>query len=1212
MKKKIILLSTLLLGSSLMQASAQDHIYDWGYAVGGTSNEVGVKVSTDNNGDVLHIGTFQGTFDADPGSATTNLTPVGGSDVSISKYDTGGNLIWVRSIGGPLSETAEGLDLASDGSVYVSGRFQGTVDFDPGTGIQNVTSNGDYDIFLLKLDSNGDFQWVYTAGSSLGEFANNVAVDNNDDVYLTGSFRNTVNFDSGLGTANLTSQGGTDGYVVKLDPTGAFISVHHLGGTSDVLPNGIAVDFLNDVYVVGEYFGTVNLDVANAPQSYTSAGDRDIFLMKLNQGSTFSWAHSIGSGTRDQGADLTIDLDNNVIFGGGFSGTVDFDPDPVNTDSKTAVAGLDMVLVKFNSIGEHIFSAVAGSINDDAITGITVDGNNNIYSSGFFRYTADFDPGTGVANVSVNCNCVYADQFIWNLDENGNYLFAESVGGTSNDHALDVHADGNFLYNTGYFNGSTDLDLSANVASVTTAGGNDMSISKHFICNPIATTDVINSCDPITWIDGVTYTANNNTATMMLTNQYGCDSLVTLDFRLTTIDNQTVTASDVEFCDNGTPTFDLGTSQSEVFYSLVDQSSGTVLDGPTEGTGSALTLNGGNITSTTTFEVRAESNKNNALTFLGSGTNPTHVVVGNEINKVFRNKDQITVEAWAKTNTSTNFQTIAGNYGDFGNTLQFLLRLDNNQASFWVGTGPNPANYVQVVGTTTIAPGSWNHFAGTYDGTTLSIYVNGVLENTVALSATMPDIDNNFSIGGGLSNNTEYFNGDITGVRVWNIARSGTDLNADKDQCIAGNTPGLVAMYNMIDGLGSGVLTDESVNGYNGTLTNMDVNTSWNYTDLPTIACQVCSATMTQTPTVTVNNSTTGTDVQSACGSYMWIDGNTYTSDNNTATHTLTNAAGCDSIVTLDLTINTSTTGTDVQTACDSYMWIDGNTYTSDNNTATHTLTNAAGCDSVVTLDLTINTSTTGTDVQTACDSYMWIDGNTYTSDNNTATHILTNAAGCDSVVTLDLTINTSTTGTDVQTACDSYIWIDGNTYTADNNIATHTLTNAAGCDSVVTLDLTINVTPTAGATDNGDGTFSATGSGSYQWIDCSSNTAIAGETSSEFTPTQNGDYKVAVSNGDCADTSDCLNIDNVGLSELNNSELSAYPNPTTGQVTISSSNNLIRAIIITDAAGRRISQLDVNASSTLVDLSNVENGVYFVEVESLNQTRTRLKIVKK
>ena len=165
-----------------------------------------------------------------------------------------------------------------------------------------------------------------------------------------------------------------------------------------------------------------------------------------------------------------------------------------------------------------------------------------------------------------------------------------------------------------------------------------------------------------------------------------------------------------------------------------------------------------------------------------------------------------------------------------------------------------------------------------------------------------------------------------------------------------------------------------------------------------------------------------------------------YTVSNNTATHTLTNSSGCDSIITLDLTINYSTFGTDVITACDSYTWIDGNTYTVSNNFATHTLTNAAGCDSIVTLDLTINYSTFGTDVITACDTFTWIDGNTYTVSNNFATHTLTNAAGCDSIVTLDLTINYSTFGTEVITACDTFTWIDGNTYTVSNNFATHTL----------------------------------------------------------------------------------------------------------------------------------------------------------------------------
>ncbi len=216
-----------------------------------------------------------------------------------------------------------------------------------------------------------------------------------------------------------------------------------------------------------------------------------------------------------------------------------------------------------------------------------------------------------------------------------------------------------------------------------------------------------------------------------------------------------------------------------------------------------------------------------------------------------------------------------------------------------------------------------------------------------------------------------------------------------------------------------------------------------------------CDSTVTLH--LTILNSTYYVDTETACDTYTWIDGNVYTESNNTATYTLTNASGCDSVITLDLTVSHSTTGVDVQTACDTYTWIDGNTYTESNNTATYTLTNAVGCDSVVTLNLTVNHNTTGVDVQTACDAYTWIDGNTYTESNNTATYTLTNAAGCDSVVTLNLTINHSNTGVDVQTACDTYTWIDGNAYTESNSTATHTLTNAAGCDSVVTLNLTVN-----------------------------------------------------------------------------------------------------------------------------------------------------------
>ncbi|MBO7132680.1 MAG: fibronectin type III domain-containing protein [Bacteroidales bacterium] len=212
---------------------------------------------------------------------------------------------------------------------------------------------------------------------------------------------------------------------------------------------------------------------------------------------------------------------------------------------------------------------------------------------------------------------------------------------------------------------------------------------------------------------------------------------------------------------------------------------------------------------------------------------------------------------------------------------------------------------------------------------------------------------------------------------------------------------------------------------------------------------------------LTINHGTVGIDEQTACESYTWIDGVTYTESTNEPTFTLTNADGCDSVVTLHLTINRSNTGIDEHTACDSYTWIDGVTYTESTNEPTITLTNVAGCDSVVTLHLTINHSNIGIDEHTACDSYTWIDGVTYTESTNEPTFTLTNVAGCDSVVTLHLTINHSNTGIDEHSACDSYTWIDGVTYTESTSEPTFMLTNAAGCDSIVTLHLTIACLPT-------------------------------------------------------------------------------------------------------------------------------------------------------
>ena len=320
-----------------------------------------------------------------------------------------------------------------------------------------------------------------------------------------------------------------------------------------------------------------------------------------------------------------------------------------------------------------------------------------------------------------------------------------------------------------------------------------------------------------------------------------------------------------------------------------------------------------------------------------------------------------------------------------------------------------------------------------------------------------------------------------------------------------------------------------------------------------------------------------------------------------------------DGVWSIDLCV--PVTGIDHVTQCSNYTWpLNGTTYTSSTNTPTVTLTNAAGCDSVVTLDLTVNYTNTGTDVQTACDTYDWIDGNTYTSSNNTATHTLTNAANCDSVIILDLTITNSTSGTDTQTACDSYLWIDGSTYTASNNSATHTLSNTAGCDSVVTLDLTINnvadiSTSTIGTTIQANNT-----NATYVWLNCDQNFAvISGQTNQTYSPSINGNYAVQLTENGCIDTSACIAITSVGIIENSFQEdFKIYPNPTSGELAIEF--NAIQELIqlkVMDVNGKLIELVSYQQANLIKYELNEPTGTYIIELNDEHHQRALIRIIK-
>jgi len=285
---------------------------------------------------------------------------------------------------------------------------------------------------------------------------------------------------------------------------------------------------------------------------------------------------------------------------------------------------------------------------------------------------------------------------------------------------------------------------------------------------------------------------------------------------------------------------------------------------------------------------------------------------------------------------------------------------------------------------------------------------------------------------------------------------------------------------------------------------------------------------------------------------------------------------------------------------------VESQTYTQ-SGTYTFLTTSVNGCDSTVTLNLTINQPNASTTNQTACDSYSW-NGQTYTQ-SGTYVFNTTTVAGCDSTATLVLIINNTSSSSTTQSACGSYSW-NGQTYTQSGTY-TFVTPNAAGCDSTATLVLTINPVPNATATDNGDGSGTASVGSSYQWIDCSTNSAIAGATNQTYTVTQTGQYSVVVTNASgCSDTSACITISAASIDELSKLNIQVSPNPSNGIFNLTLNTSVEGVIWVTDAMGRFVETQSLNGTSSVIDLTNTVTGIYYLSVK-VNGLDKVIRVIK-
>jgi cysteine-rich repeat protein len=345
-----------------------------------------------------------------------------------------GATVWSRRLGG--TSTDVGFDIAVDsaGNVLLTGYFQGTADFGGGP----LSSAGGDDVFVVKLDAQGQHLWSRRFGGTGDDSVEDIAVDGAGNVLLTGYFQGTADFGGGP----LSSAGPGDIFAVKLDAQGQHLWSRRFGGTGNDSGYGIAVDSADNVLLTGYFQGTA--DFGGGPLS--SAGNNDIFAVKLDAQGQHLSSRRFGGTSNDYGDDIAVDSAGNVLLTGYFQGTADFGGGPLYSAGST-----DIFAVKLDAQGQHLWSRRLGGTSDDFGAGIAVDSAGNLLLTGYFQGTADFGGGPLYSAGSW-------DFFAAKLDTQGQHLWSRRFGGTSGDLSASIAVDsaGNVLL-TGYFGGTVDF-----------------------------------------------------------------------------------------------------------------------------------------------------------------------------------------------------------------------------------------------------------------------------------------------------------------------------------------------------------------------------------------------------------------------------------------------------------------------------------------------------------------------------------------------------------------------------------------------------------------------------------------------------------------------------------------------------------------------------------------------------------------------------------
>ncbi len=408
----------------------------WGLS----GDDKGYAISTDNYGNCYVTGYFENTIYFD----TTSITSAGDYDIFITKYNTNGDLQWVKQAGGTNVDFGYGISTDNFGNFYVTGYFQGTATFDS----TSITSSGNNDIFIAKYNTNGDFQWVKQAGGTTWDAGYGISTDNTDNCYITGYFSGTATFDS----TSITSAGYYDIFIAKYNTDGDLQWVKQAGGTAWANGYGISTDNYGNSYTTGLFADTVTFDTI----SIISIDSCDIFVAKYNTNGDFQWVKQAWSTTvwsGNVGYGISNDNAGNCYVTGYFQNTAYFD-----STSITSSGSDDIFVAKYSDKYFKIkeMNIIGIDCNPDSICiALELEG-------GFQPFNYNWSNGETTEDI---CNLTPGDYSVVVTDAND--CLVDSTVTIDVPEPLNLYITGTNVSYAGGSNGSADLMVNGGTPSYT-------------------------------------------------------------------------------------------------------------------------------------------------------------------------------------------------------------------------------------------------------------------------------------------------------------------------------------------------------------------------------------------------------------------------------------------------------------------------------------------------------------------------------------------------------------------------------------------------------------------------------------------------------------------------------------------------------------------------------------------------------------------------